>query len=206
MARKDKYNKNKPQVSPITLIIVGLIFAGIIATIVFSIGGPKKRFNSAYFTKEGKVVENNYKLSSFKKVNKEIEKGKDVVVVINMKEQESSPASLLQSLNDGYFKSKPEFDFEGNVVSEHIKVIYYVEVKTAEVLEDFLELHDEIEVSFPMALAFSEGTFQVQHKKTPKESEIENAPDKDQAIMLRRTEAFFREYSLILDPTLADKE
>lgn len=197
MARKDRYNRNKPKVSPITLLIVGLVFLGLILTIVFSIKTPKQKFNDFLGTKE-----HVYKFSNVKKVEKEIEKNNKVIVVFQMKDSENPNASLLNSLNDAY-KKQEKFEKDSatgiyklveNKVSDHVEYIFYVTIKNADVLDDFFEKYDEDNVIFdgyPMVLSFANNEFKTQHKSLSDEKDLIEATEEEK--LFRRTASFFME-------------
>ena len=197
MARKDRYNRNKPKVSPITLLIVGLVFLGLILTIVFSIKTPKQKFNDFLGTKE-----HVYKFSNVKKVEKEIEKNNNVIVVFQMKDSENSNASLLNSLNDAY-KKQEKFEKDSatgiyklveNKVSDHVEYIFYVSIENADVLDDFFEKYDEDNVivdGYPMVLSFANNEFKTQHKSLSDEVDLIEATEEDK--LFRRTASFFME-------------
>lgn len=196
MARKDRYNKNKPKVSPITLLIVGLVFLGLILTIVFSIKTPKQKFNDFLGTKE-----HVYKFSSVKKVEKEIANGNKVMVVFEMKDSENPNAALLNSLNDAY-KKQEKFENDSatgiyakadNKVSEHIEFVFYVKIKNVDALENLFEEYDEddnINETFPMVLSFANKEFQTQHKALKDEDDLVEATEDDK--LFRRTASFFK--------------
>lgn len=197
MARKDRYNRNKPKVSPITLLIVGLVFLGLILTIVFSIKTPKQKFNDFLGTKE-----HVYKFSNVKKVEKEIEKNNNVIVVFQMKDSENPNASLLNSLNDAY-KKQEKFEKDSatgiyklveNKVSDHVEYIFYVTIKNADVLDDFFEKYDEDNVivdGYPMVLSFANNEFKTQHKSLSDEADLIEATEEHK--LFRRTASFFME-------------
>ena len=197
MARKDRYNRNKPKVSPITLVIVGLVFLGLILTIVFSIKTPKQKFNDFLGTKE-----HVYKFSNVKKVEKEIEKNNNVIVVFQMKDSENPNASLLNSLNDAY-KKQEKFEKDSatgiyklveNKVSDHVEYIFYVTIKNGDVLDDFFEKYDEDNVivdGYPMVLSFANNEFKTQHKSLSDEKDLIEATEEDK--LFRRTASFFIE-------------
>lgn len=197
MARKDRYNRNKPKVSPITLLIVGLVFLGLILTIVFSIKTPKQKFNDFLGTKE-----HVYKFSNVKKVEKEIEKNNNVIVVFQMKDSENPNASLLNSLNDAY-KKQEKFEKDSatgiyklveNKVSDHVEYIFYVTIENADVLDDFFEKYDEDNVivdGFPMVLSFANNEFKTQHKSLSDEEDLIEPTEEDK--LFRRTASFFME-------------
>ena len=197
MARKDRYNRNKPKVSPITLLIVGLVFLGLILTIVFSIKTPKQKFNDFLGTKE-----HVYKFSNVKKVEKEIEKNNKVIVVFQMKDSENPNASLLNSLNDAY-KKQEKFEKESatsiynlgeNKVSNHVEYIFYVTIKNGDVLDDFFEKYDEDNVivdGYPMVLSFANKEFKTQHKSLSDEKDLIEATEEEK--LFRRTASFFME-------------
>lgn len=182
MARNDKYGKSTPKVSPITLGIVGLFFIALILIIVFSVDTPKQKF-----TKQYQLQENNYKLASFKNVEKEIKSGKEVIVIFNTKDNETSPIQLLQEFTKAYNK---EGLYSNNEVSTYIKVIYYVEIIDGSVLTDFVELHDEIKLNsgFPLALSFSNEVLRVQYEDIKNSGEA-TEPGK---LVVNNTEQFFR--------------
>src|SRR5690554_8185843 len=98
MARKNKYSKLKPKVSPLTYIIVGVVFVGLILTIILSISTPKEKFNTRF----GLDKDNNYQIINLKNLENRIDKGEKLIVVIGFKSNPTGPIALLQELQITY--------------------------------------------------------------------------------------------------------
>lgn len=138
--RKDKYNKVKPKVSPITFIMVGLFIFAIIFTTIMLIDTPKQKLYKTF--RRGALQTNqeldlkknhDYKAISLKQLEKLIEKGEDIVVFIGT----SNSPTATQAINEiqhafdreGNYKEADDYN---NKVSDYVKVIYYLELDTYE--------------------------------------------------------------------------
>src|SRR5690554_4665967 len=98
MARKNKYSKLKPKVSPLTYIIVGVVFVGLILTIILSISTPKEKFNTRF----GLDKDNNYQIIKLKNLENRIDKGEKLIVVIGVAKNTTTPTALLNELQVAY--------------------------------------------------------------------------------------------------------
>lgn len=172
MAKKDKYNKLKPTVSPITLIVVALVFIGMILTIVLSIDTAKQKFD-----KVNELDKNIYSLVSFKKAEKEINKGGNVLIVLTVPSEES-PKELLNHLLNAYNQEDVYEDKGLTSIKGEIQKIYYVTLTGKEkentAVTEFYEKHDEIknQGAYPLVLAFKDAKFVEQYKDVKKPEEI----------------------------------
>lgn len=150
MARKNKYSKVKPKVSPLTYVIVGVVLVGLILTIILSISTPKERFNSRF----GLDKENNYQLIKLKKLENRIDKGEELVVIIGFKSNPAGPLALLNELQVTYDETNNRYD---GIDREILPVtIYYLEVNDVEALADFNVKYElRLTTQDPMMLAFN---------------------------------------------------
>ncbi|VEU81067.1 hypothetical protein [Haploplasma axanthum] len=155
MAKKDKYGK-KPQVSPLTMVLVGLFFVGLILTIVLSVKTPKEKFNEKY----GLDSKNSFALINQKKMEKLVNDGENVLVIINTKGSETDLTELIQTVNKAYNSESPFSGFE--VVKESYTKIYFVEISAATDLADFFDGYKKqikLKTTTPFMLAFKDKEF-----------------------------------------------
>ncbi|MDY0278158.1 MAG: hypothetical protein RBQ97_08735 [Acholeplasma sp.] len=171
MARKDKYNKAKPQVSPITFVIIGVFFALLILAIVLSIPTAKEKFNSTY----GLDKDNIYELTTLKKLDKEIKSEKNVLVIINNSSSETTTVTtLLPELQKAYNKEEGTiYNSEKNTVNEYIDEVLFLDLSDFTSLKDFFE---EYEVSSTtnafLIIAFKDGKLLAEYDESKNSGEI----------------------------------
>lgn len=183
MARKNKYSKLKPKVSPLTYIIIGLFFIGLVLTIVLSIDTPKQNFNKR-FELEG----HNYELVSLKNLEKKIESKEKVVVVIQVGLKSLAPKNLLTEVYDLYNNEDRYNDLDLNNLPNKV---YYVEVKDQSVLDDFIEEYEIKKTSSkPLMLAFNEGELVAEYDSEHEPSGL-TAENKEKAKLIRNVRTFF---------------
>lgn len=149
MARKRGHHRLKPEVSPITYIILGAIFIILTLAIIFSIDTKNQKFTKRY-----DLEDHNYNVTTLKKVQKNIIKGENELVIFHVEQtEENADATLLinQTLlmynrEDVYNnvlgkdeKVKVEIDF-----SEKAEKISFVIVtlKESEKFGDFIEEYE----------------------------------------------------------------
>jgi len=130
MAKKNKYNA-KAKVPLLTVILVSLFFVGLILTIVLSIKSAKAKFNDKYELEKNNV----YALINEKEMKKKIEKGENLIVFLNTKNNEKDIKDLLKKLNDAY-NGKDPYDNHDNL-KNNFKQIYFVEVESLDGLKTF---------------------------------------------------------------------
>lgn len=181
MARKSKYNKIKPKVSPLTYIIVGLFFIGIVLTIVLSIDTPKQNFNKRFSDLEN----HNFELSKFKNVEKKIENNEELIVIINVGIKNLAPKALLTELN--------KMINEDESLLGDLKVIYYIEIKDVEILEDFFETYKVKYKSTPQLMyKFNNNELVAEYNGAKTYNELE-AEDTETATLRRNIQLFFEQ-------------
>lgn len=93
MARKRGHHRLKPEVSPITYIILGAVFIVLTLAIIFSIDTKNQKFTKRYG-----LEDHNYKVSTLKKVENNIIKGKNELVIFHVEQTEENvdPTLLLE--------------------------------------------------------------------------------------------------------------
>ena len=188
MARKNKYSKLKPKVSPLTYIIVGVVLVGLLLTIILSISTPKERFNSRF----GLDKDNNYQLIKLKKLENRIENGEELVVVIGFKSNPTGPIALLQELQITYETTNNR----SHVIDKDIlpATIYYLEVNDVEALADFNVKYElKLTSQDPMMLAFNYDDAVVEFNGAKDHGT--NADDVEQANRIRNINEFFAKLS-----------
>jgi len=188
MARKNKYSKLKPKVSPLTYIIVGVVFVGLILTIILSISTPKEKFNTRF----GLDKDNNYQLIKLKKLESRIDKGEELVVVIGFKSNPTGPIALLQELQITYDTTNNR----SHVIDKDIlpATIYYLEVNDVEALADFNVKYElKLTSQDPMMLAFNYDDAVVEFNGAKDHGT--NANDVEQANRIRNINEFFAKLS-----------
>lgn len=154
MARKRGHHRLKPEVSPITYIILGAIFIILTLAIIFSVDTKNQKFAKRY-----ELENHNYNVTSLKKVEKNIIKGKNELVIFYVEQtEENADATLLLKQTQLMYnreevykdvKSK-EGDVEVNF-SEKVEKISFVAItlKDSSKFSDFLE---EYEIQYTGAL------------------------------------------------------
>ena len=163
MARKRRHHRLKPEVNPLTYIILGLVFITLTLTIIFSIDTKKQRLTKAFG-----LDKNNYVVSSFKKVEKKVNKNETILIVFNIID-ENSPQPLLKELQSVYYKdetiyaytkTKQDYKIDENNLSDLVKVIHYVELtkKESKAFNEFLIDHEvKNRINGPLMLLFENG-------------------------------------------------
>lgn len=192
MARKDKYNKLKPEISPITLMIVGLVFLGLILTIVLSLPTKREKFNKKYNFEDN----NNYKVVTLKKLEKEIKAGKDVLVVINTPAEESNAITIIQEIDKAHAQAREAY--EENKVSDSIKVIYFVDLKVSSDLNDFVETYEITGYQSTLLLAFKNKELVLQFDEDKLPSGSVNSGE-TLNLIIRNVKGFFEEFTTLLE-------
>lgn len=140
MARKRGHHRLKPEVSPITYIILGAIFIILTLAIILSIDTNQQKFNKRF-----ELENHNYKVSTLKKVQKNISKGNNELVIFQVEqpEENTNPQTLLEQTLLMYNRSD---------IYEDVKI------KTEQVLINF---SDEVEnISFVTILLKEGSKFQ----------------------------------------------
>lgn len=149
MARKRGHHRLKPEVSPITYIILGAIFIILTLAIIFSIDTKNQKFTKRY-----DLEDHNYNVTTLKKVQKNISKGENELVIFHVEQtEENADATLLinqtllmynrEDVYDNVLgkdeKVKVEIDF-----SEKVEKISFVIVtlKESEKFGDFIEEYE----------------------------------------------------------------
>lgn len=185
MARKNKYSKLKPKVSPLTYIIVGVVFVGLILTIILSISTPKEKFNTRF----GLDKDNNYQIIKLKNLENRIDKGEKLIVVIGVAKNTTTPTALLNELQVTYDVENDRY----NVINRDLlpETIYYLEVSSVDVLSDFNEKYEvKLTSQDPMMLAFNYTDEVVEFNGTKDHGT--GAPDAEQANRIRNIKDFFK--------------
>lgn len=153
MARRDKYNRLKPEVSPWTIIISVAVFIALLLPIVLSIPTKKQKFNQSFDLEK----KNNFQLVNQKKMINDVTEGKDVIVILNGQSEQNFSFVLIREVQKAYNR---EGIYETNKVSDFIPTIYYIDLKTdeksTEALSEFLKEHEvKNKATRPIMLAFS---------------------------------------------------
>lgn len=189
MARKNKYSKLKPKVSPLTYIIVGVILVGLLLTIIFSVSTPKEKFNSRF----GLEKDNNYQLIKLKKLEDKIEKGEKLLVVVGFKSNPGGPLALLQELQVTYDDANDRYS---EIDKEILPItIYYLEVDDLAALENFNKEHElRLTTQDPMMLAFNYDDSVIEFNGTKDHGVV--AENVEVANLIRNIKEFFVKLNL----------
>jgi|SRR5690625_1367743 len=184
MARKNKYSRLKPKVSPLTYILLSLFFIGLVLTIVLSIDTPKQSFNKRF-----ELDNHNFELNSFKKVQNKINNDEEIIVIIQVGLKSTSPKKLLKEIQNLYNEEKLYDDVSKDKLPNNI---IYVEVKDNDVLTDFIKEYEIKKTSSkPLMLAFKNNELLVEYDSEHVDDERE-AEDKEKANLINNVKTFFK--------------
>lgn len=185
MARKNKYSRIKPKVSPLTYILIGLFFIGLVLTIILSIDTPKQSFNKRF-----ELQDHNYELSSLKKVENKINNGENVLVIIQLGLKSTAPKNLLNEVQDLYDGNKTYGDTVD--LDKLPEKIFYIEIKEEEELTEFFKEYEVKKTSSqPYMLAFKDSELVVEYDSQNENSEI-HAENKERANLIFNIKEFFK--------------
>lgn len=183
MAKKNKYSKVKPKVSPLTYAIMAVVFIGLILVVVFSINTPKQNFNNRF----GLDKDNNYELIKLKKLESKIEDNEELIVIIAFEKKSMTPLSLIRELVNVFDNDSETYD---EIHRENLTdTIYYLELVDEDLITEFV---DKFEVSLksqdPMMIAFNEGEIVAEFNGT--KTHETNATDPELANLIRNIKEF----------------
>ena len=189
MARKNKYSKLKPKVSPLMLVITGLFFIGLILTIALSIDTPKQNFNKRF-----KLENNKYELINLKTLNKKIENKEELIVIVNVGVKGFEAGSLLSEVHDLYQGKELYKEYD---LKDYPKKVYYLEVKELANLKDFFEKYEmKHKTTGPFMYAFSDGELHVEYDGTFQNPELVQEENVEKANLIRNVKKFFNDYKV----------
>lgn len=152
MARKNKYSKVKPKVSPLTYAIMAIVFIGLLLAVIFSINTPKENFNNRF----GLDKDNIYELIKFKDLERKIDNNEELIVIIAFEKKSMTPASLLRELINVYDKDNKTYNesHRDNLTD----VVYYLELVDEDLITDFVDKYEvSLKTQDPMMIAFNNG-------------------------------------------------
>jgi len=152
MARKNKYSKVKPKVSPLTYAIMAIVFIGLLLAVIFSINTPKENFNNRF----GLDKDNIYELIKFKDLERKIDNDEELIVIIAFEKKSMTPASLLRELINVYDKDNKTYNesHRDNLTD----VVYYLELVDEDLITDFVDKYEvSLKTQDPMMIAFNNG-------------------------------------------------
>lgn len=186
MARRDKYSRIKPKVSPLTFVLVGLFFIGLILTIALSIDTPKQSFNKRF-----NLEDHNFELSKLKKVESKINDEEDLIVIVNVGLKSLTPANLLKEL-DKFYNEDEVYTKDNFYPENYPSKIYFVEVKDEKELKDFFEEYEiKKKSSKPMMFGFSQGELIAEFDSEHERDELQ-ANDKAKANLILNVKDFLK--------------
>jgi|GEM_PF-4511709 len=152
MARKNKYSKVKPKVSPLTYAIMAIVFIGLLLAVIFSINTPKENFNNRF----GLDKDNIYELIKFKDLERKIDNDEELIVIIAFEKKSMTPASLLRELINVYDEDNKTYNesHRDNLTD----VVYYLELVDEDLITDFVDKYEvSLKTQDPMMIAFNNG-------------------------------------------------
>jgi len=152
MARKNKYSKVKPKVSPLTYAIMAIVFIGLLLSVIFSINTPKENFNNRF----GLDKDNIYELIKFKDLERKIDNDEELIVIIAFEKKSMTPASLLRELINVYDEDNKTYNesHRDNLTD----VVYYLELVDEDLITDFVDKYEvSLKTQDPMMIAFNNG-------------------------------------------------
>lgn len=188
MARKNKYTQIKPKVSPLTYVLVGLVFVGLLLTIVLSIDTPREKFVKR-FDLENKNI---FELISLSKLEDKIEKGEELIVVVGLAKNTLTPASVIKELTVVYDVDNTRYS-EIDIEKLPSK-IYYLEVSGIDKLGEFVEKYEiTLTNQDPMMLGFNEGALIAEYNGTKDHGVV--AQDPETANLIRNVKEFFVKFN-----------